>query len=125
MNPNSPTSEFLAEFARAWNQHDADLLMTFMTEDCVFDASSGPLVHGNRFEGAQAVKEAYANIWNTFPDAQWLDDKHFVHGDRGVSEWTFRGTTKDGKLVETRGCDLFIFRDGKIQTKDSFRKQRI
>ena len=125
MQSNTPDPAFLAAFARAWNQHDADLLMTFMTDDCVFDASSGPLVHGNRFEGFTAVKAAYASIWTSFPDAQWLDDTHFVAGDRGVSEWTFRGTAADGKRVETRGCDIFLFRNGKIHTKDSFRKQRI
>ena len=125
MQSLSPTPEFLAAFARAWNQHDADLLMTFMTDDCVFDTSSGPQVHGNRLEGAKAVKAAYASIWATFTDAQWLNDTHFVLGDRGVSEWTFRGTTADGKLVETRGCDIFTFKNGKISVKDSFRKQRI
>lgn len=125
MSNSVPTPAFLEAFADAWNQHDADLLMTFMTDDCVFDSSSGPLVHGGRSEGTQSVKAAYAAIWEKFPDAQWLDGKHFVHGDRGVSEWLFRGTTKDGVVVEARGCDLFVFRDGKIQVKDSFRKQRI
>lgn len=120
-----PTPEFLAAFARAWNQHDADLLMTFMTDDCVFDASAGPLVHGNRFEGFNAVRAAYASIWTAFPDARWLDDTHFVAGDRGVSEWTFHGTATDGKRVEARGCDIFLFQNGKIRVKDSFRKQRI
>ncbi len=36
------TTEFLQAFADAWNRHDADVLMTFMTEDCVFEAPAGP-----------------------------------------------------------------------------------
>ncbi len=30
------------------------------------------------------------------PDAQWAEGSHFVCGDRGVSEWTFKGTKPDG-----------------------------
>ena len=35
---------------------------------------------------------------------------------------TFTGTDKDGGGVEVNGCDIFTFRDGKIQIKDSHRK---
>ena len=36
------TTELLQAFADAWNRHDVDALMSFMTEDCVFEASAGP-----------------------------------------------------------------------------------
>jgi len=36
------TAETLDALARAWNGHDADSLMCFMSEDCVFEASAGP-----------------------------------------------------------------------------------
>jgi hypothetical protein len=45
--------------------------------------------------------------------------RHFVCGDRGVSEWTFTGTRTDGTRVEMNGCDIFTFRDGKIALKNS------
>ena len=45
-------------------------------------------------------------------------------GERGLSEWVFRGTRTDGTRVEINGIDVFTFRDGKIAVKDSFRKQR-
>ena len=32
----------LQDFADAWNRHDVDALMTFMADDCVFEASAGP-----------------------------------------------------------------------------------
>lgn len=114
----------LDEFSAAWNKHDADSLMSFMTADCIFTTSAGPQVHGERYEHFDMVKAAYESIWMTFPDAQWLEATHFISGNRGVSEWTFRGTSQSGVLVEARGCDLFTFRGGKIHIKDSFRKQR-
>ena len=60
-----------------------------------------------------------------FPDAHWGNVRHFVHGDRGVSEWTFTGTRANGTRVEVHGCDLFTFRDGKILLKNSYRKNRL
>jgi len=116
--------DVLQRFADAWNRHDAEALMSFMTEDCVFETSAGPDVCGTRHAGRDAVRSAFAEVWTTFPDAHWGGARHFVIGDRGVSEWTFTGTRADGTRVEVHGCDLFTFRDGKIAVKDSYRKNR-
>jgi steroid delta-isomerase-like uncharacterized protein len=114
----------LHAFAEAWNRHDLDALMSMMTSDCAFQASGGNAVDGQRYQGQQAVRAAYAAVFEQYPDAHWADARHFVSGDRGVSEWTFTGTLNDGRRVEVRGCDLFTFRDGKIAVKNSFRKNR-
>ena len=118
------TVEFLQAFAEAWNRQDVDGLMSFMTEDCVFESSSGDDVRGTRYQGAEAVRRGYSKAWQDFPDAQWNDARHFVSGDRGVSEWVFTGTNADGKRSEVAGCDIFTFRDGKIAVKNSYRKNR-
>lgn len=118
------TPETLQSFADAWNRHDADGLMSFMTDDCVFESSAGPEVCGTRYVGPQAVRAGFAEVWATYPDAHWGNACHFVQGDRGVSEWTFTGTRLDGTRVEVRGCDLFTFRGGKIALKNSYRKNR-
>ncbi|HVE48406.1 MAG TPA: nuclear transport factor 2 family protein [Casimicrobiaceae bacterium] len=116
--------ESLQGFADAWNRHDVDALMRFMTEDCVFEASAGEEVCGTRYVGFESVRAAFAEVWATFPDAHWGNARHFVAGDRGVSEWTFTGTRTDGTRVEVHGCDLLTFRDGKIALKNSYRKNR-
>ena len=116
--------ELLHRFADAWNRHDLDALMSMMTDDCVFEASAGPEASGTRSEGTTAVRAAYAAVFEAFPDARWNNPRHFVAGGRGVSEWTFTGTRKDGSYVEVNGCDLFTFRDGKIAIKNSYRKNR-
>jgi len=118
------TVEDLQAFAEAWNRHDVDALMTFMTQDSVFESSAGPDVCGTRSAGRNAVSAGFAEVWKTFPDAHWGNAKHFVHGDRGVSEWIFTGTRTDGSRVEVHGCDVFTFRDGKIALKNSYRKNR-
>jgi ketosteroid isomerase-like protein len=114
----------LQTFADAFNRHDLDALMSMMTTDCVFQASAGNAVDGERHQGQQAVRAAFAAVFAQYPDAHWGGAQHFVIGDRGVSEWTFTGTLRDGKRMEVIGCDLFTFRDGRIAVKNSFRKNR-
>ena len=116
--------DLLKRFAEAWNRHDLDALMSMMTDDCVFEASAGSDVNGQRSEGHDAVRAAYAAVFAAFPDAQWRNPRHFITGNRGVSEWTFTGTGRDGRRVEVNGCDVFTFRDGKIAVKNSYRKNR-
>lgn len=116
--------EMLQAFADAWNRHDMDALMSFMSEDCVFEASAGPEVVGTRYVGREAVRAGYSEVFASFPDAHWGGARHFVQGNRGVSEWTFTGTRTDGSRLEVNGCDLFTFRDGKIAVKNSYRKNR-
>ena len=114
----------LDRFADAWNRHDLDALMSMMTDDCLFQASAGPHADGQRSQGKEAVRAAYAAVFAAFPDARWSSPRHVIAGDRGVSEWTFTGTHTDGTRVEVNGCDLFTFRGGQIAIKNSYRKNR-
>jgi steroid delta-isomerase-like uncharacterized protein len=124
MRSASDLIDLLDRFAAAWNRHDLDALMSMMTDDCVFESSAGPNVDGQRSEGKEAVRAAYAAVFAAFPDAQWVNARHFISGSRAVSEWTFTGTQLDGKRVEVNGCDLFTLRDGRIAVKNSYRKNR-
>ena len=117
-------AQFLRDFADAWNRHDIDALMSFMADDCAFHAVAGPDLLGKSFIGREQVREGFVAAWTTFPDAAWLDGDHFVAGDRGVSESTFKGTKADGSRVEARMVDVFTFRDGKIAVKNAYRKDR-
>jgi steroid delta-isomerase-like uncharacterized protein len=118
------TVEFLTAFAEGWNKHDVDHLMTFMADDCAFETTAGPEVCGKRYEGRDRVRDAFARVFKTFPDAHFGAARHFVAGERGCSEWTFTGTGPDGKRLEVHGCDLFTFRAGKIALKSSYFKDR-
>ena len=114
----------LEAFGAAWNRHDIDALMGFMTDDCVFHAVAGPELFGRTFRGRDAVREGFQLAWQTFPDAAWLDADIFIAGDRGVMESTFRGTKADGTRIEARMVDVFRFRGDKIACKNAFRKDR-
>lgn len=63
-----------------------------------------------------------AKRFEGIPDVHYGDDRHWVCGDLGVSEWTLTGTSISGVHIEVRGVDLLEFVDGKIIRKDSFWK---
>lgn len=116
--------EMLRAFAEAWNRHNIEALMSFMTDDYVFESSAGPEVCGTSWTGREAVETGFRQVWATYADARWNSPRHFVSGDRSVSEWTFSGTGHDGRRVEVDRCDVFTFRSNKIAVKNSYRKNR-
>ena len=124
MTTATVTESTLAAFSEAWNRHDVEGLMSFMSDDCVFMTAGGPEACGARHVGREAVAKAFAGAWAALPDAHWSNGVHFVQGDFGVSQWTFSGTAADGSRVETDGVDIFTFKDGKIAVKNAFRKAR-
>jgi ketosteroid isomerase-like protein len=124
LGPNTVTTTFLDAFAVAWNRHDVDAILSMMTDDCIFEASRGPEVKGTIYTGQEEVRRGVEEVFATYPDARWNEPKHFIAGDRGVSEWVFIATGPEGTRVEVQGCDVFTFRNGKIAIKNSYRKQR-
>ena len=106
----------------AFNAHDLDAIMAFFTEDCVFDTPRGPAPGGHRLVGKEEVRKGFQARLDGIPDIEYGDARHWACGDRGVSEWTIRGTQTTGEPIEVRGCDLLEFTDGKISRKDAFWK---
>ena len=117
------TPEFLARFGAAWNDHNVETILEHMTEDCVFMSSVGESADGSRWVGREAVRHGVNAFFTAYPDAHFETLGGFIAGQRGVSEWLFTATRRDGVAIRSRGCDLFTFADGKIQVKDAFRKQ--
>jgi ketosteroid isomerase-like protein len=114
----------LRAIAHGFDTHDLDAIMTHFADDAVFEAPRGSEAWGTRITGKAAVREAFAGRFAGIPDVRYLDDEHFVDGDRGASEWTLSGTTTDGQRIEVRGCDLWTFRGGRVVKKDSYWKIR-
>src|SRR3954453_1284354 len=111
----------LRAFLDAFNAHDTDAVMEFFADDCVFDTPRGPAPGGRHLVGKEQVRQGFQARFDGIPDIHYGDDRHWTAGDRGVSEWTIRGTTTDGDRIEVRGCDLFEFgAGGAITRKDSF-----
>ena len=121
-NDEAPTVEDLKQILEAFNRHDLDAIMEYFSDDCSFDFPRGPEPWGQRFIGKDQVREALAGRFKGIPDVHYGDDRHWVAGDMGVSEWTLTGTTTSGVSLKVRGCDLWEFRNGKVVRKDSYWK---
>lgn len=109
----------------AFNRHDLDAIMSYFSDDAVFESARGPDPWGTRFEGRDAVRAGLAKRFEGIPDVHYGDDRHFLSADgtRGVSEWLLTGTTTGGERLAVRGCDLWEFHDGRIVRKDSYWKR--
>ena len=117
MSTTDAATPSLQAFLDAFNEHDVDAIMSFFTADCVFETP-----RGQRMVGRERVREGIQARFDGIPDIHYGDDRHWTCGDRGVSEWTIRGTQVTGEPIEVRGCDLFEFTGGKISRKDSYWK---
>lgn len=114
--------ETLQAILSAFNAHDLDAIMEFFAEDCSLDMPRGPEPWGRRFVGKAAVREGLASRFQGLPDVYFSEDRHWVSGDMGVSEWLLTGTTPAGDPVRVRGCDHWEFRNGRVIRKDSYWK---
>ena len=120
--PQYATVELLKGFLDAFNRHDLDAIMDYFADDCVFYMPRGAGPRGDRYAGKKAVRAGLAQRFEGIADVHYGDDRHWVCGDFGVSEWTLTGTSASGKRLKVRGVDLLEFLDGKITRKDSFWK---
>lgn len=112
----------LEEFLDAYNRHSVDDVMSFFTDDAVFEAPSGTGPSGRQFVGKEQIRAAVSARFLSSPDVHWEPEQNLVLGNRGASSWLVSWTDSDGHVTRVRGCDLFDLRDGKIAKKDSFFK---
>lgn len=121
----STNMETLTRMNDGFNNKDIDAIMANFTKDAVFETSQGPHPWGERFTGHEEIRGSILAIWRTLPDLAFKDATRFVCADRGTTEWTCTATTPKGHPMEVRGCDLFIFTNGKVLRKDTYFKQVI
>jgi ketosteroid isomerase-like protein len=115
------TEERLQAFAAAWARHDVETLMTFLTEDCVYEASVGP-EPGKTYVGRKAVRQGVIDMLAHDAQGESRGGPMVLCSDRAVAEWSYVWTEPDGRVIELRGCDIYEFRGDKISRKNAFRK---
>lgn len=126
MSPERTVSvELLDAIQDAFNRHDVDEILTYFADDCEWIMARGPdPLDGRRLKGKQAIGEVLRARYKVIPDMRWVDMRHFVSvdGTRAASEWTVKGTPKDGSPIDWLGCDLWEFRNGEVTKKDTYWK---
>jgi len=114
----------LTRVAEGFRTKDIDMILDAFADDGVFELAAGPEPCGERFEGKAAIRTALERMFKG-PSFTLENATRWIAGDRAVSEWTYVATSKSGRRIEVRGCDLFALRDGKVTRKDTYLKQVI
>ena len=110
------TRALIEAYDDAWNRQDVDAIDALHTDDVVFENHTA----GERAEGAAAVHEHIAGIFERWPTLRFRGRRLYVADDFAVSEWTASATRPDGTQIEWDGVDVFPLRGGKIARKDVY-----
>ena len=111
----------LDEFNDAWSSGDVDDIMSYFTDDCVYQASVGP-EPGATYTGRDAVRQGVVDLLALDSAGESRGGNMFISGNQGVAEWSYVFSNVDGTTNEVRGCDIFEFDGDRIRRKDAFRK---
>jgi ketosteroid isomerase-like protein len=107
-------------FNEAFNRHDVDAIMSWMTEDCVFE-NTRPAPDGTRISGQPAVRAFWEEFFRRSPQARFETEELITSGDRCIVRWIYRWV-RDETPGHVRGVDIFRVREGKIAEKLSYVK---
>ncbi|MFZ0665037.1 MAG: nuclear transport factor 2 family protein [Acidimicrobiales bacterium] len=102
-------------FGAAWTEHDLDLALSFLSDDCVFDAT-GPSPDGTRHVGPGDIRHAWKAIFDD-PSSKFEAEETFGAKDRVVQRWRYSWS---GGYV--RGIDVFKVSGDTITEKLSYVK---
>jgi ketosteroid isomerase-like protein len=108
-------------FNELFNRGDLAGVLALMTDDCVFE-NTYPPPDGTRYVGQAAVGVAFAEFFNTSPQANFQTEEIFAAGDRCVVRWVYQWTDAENRRGHVRGVDLFRLYNGKVAEKLAYVK---
>lgn len=108
----------------AFNANDIDAVMAHFADDAIFDHAAGPDEHGIRFEGADAIRQVFAGLFDKVASVHWETLDCGIAGNKAYCEFRRTATHQDGTKEEFLSVDILTFRDGLIIHKDTYYKQR-
>jgi ketosteroid isomerase-like protein len=94
-----PAAEVVEAFGAAWAAHDLETALSFLSEECVFDAT-GPAPDGTRHVGREAIRAAWQEIFDN-RSSLFEPEETFSAGDRVVQRWRY---TWDGDTCVGSTC---------------------
>ena len=117
-----PGSDFTAAYVAAWNSHDPDGVLGFMTSDVVYDHSAWPVT----MRGHDEVRAFMQSSWRAFPDLRFevIEGPYLLGQDKAAFWWRATGTmtgllgppgfAPTGKSWEAYGADFVEYREGRL-----------
>jgi steroid delta-isomerase-like uncharacterized protein len=118
-------TKMLEDYFTAWNSQDVERLMSFFTDDCLYEDVSLKRIVRGKAELRALLESVFADI----ADFQMDIKSVFSTGRWGASEWTMSGRfvhssdpllTATGKSFLIRGATVFEMSDGKISRNTDY-----
>jgi len=121
----SANAETLRRFAEAWGKGDVDTLMSLMTENPTYRASTGA-GPGAVYQGRDEVRAAFSRMLGGAPQSANPPPpaaEVAFFGNRALAFWKLPFRSPDGTPAIVEGVDVMTFDErGRIAIKDAYRK---
>jgi steroid delta-isomerase-like uncharacterized protein len=112
------TEKMFREYLAAWNAHDLDKIVSFFSEDCVYEN----IPRGQTYRGKDELKPWAKGVFDAMPDFKLDVTSLFASDDWAACEWVMTGTQTGalpdlpatGKSFSVRGASIAQLKDRKI-----------
>jgi len=112
--------DLAAEFMLAFNHHDTDKILSFMSANPVWEFATGPDPDGFMHRGPAAVRAVIESSVKNFPDVSYETLRTYAAGDSVIIEILIVSPSKNLKY---HAADFVTFDgDDKIAIKRTYRK---
>ena len=113
-------TSYMSQALSAWSTHDPDKVISFYTDDAVYeDVAFGEVNHGKT-----ELRKFAAELFEEVPDIKLEVTSSSTYNGRGYVEWIFSGTDKGiyktGKKFSVRGASVFEMRGGKCASNKDY-----
>jgi ketosteroid isomerase-like protein len=109
-----------AEFMLAFNHHDTDKILSFMSTDPVWEFATGPDPDGFCYRGSAAVRSVIDSAFKNLPDVSYETLRTHNAGDSVIIEILIRSSSGN---LEYQAADFLTFdANDKIAVKRTYRK---
>ena len=119
--PREHLLDLTNRFMDAFNRNDLDTVMSFFSEDAVYDEFDG-----KHNQGLPAIRAAFTpQFTGTFGTMKFLDEDLFIDADTGkvMASWRCTLSVK-GQPTSWRGLDLLHFKGNKLIRKITYAKAK-
>lgn len=117
---SAANEKLLDDMYAAWRAHDVEKVVSYYTDDCVYEDMAMGVVN----EGKDALRHFVEEVYKTMPDFKVEYVNRFATETEAAGEWVitatwngpFEGVDCTGKKIRFTGLSRYTFRDGLIAT---------
>ena len=123
-SPELVTPMLLEKVGKAFNGNDIDAVMECFAPDAIFDHASGSESYGTRFQGHDALKKVFGDLFESVQSVSWETIDERICGDKAFCEYMRKATFPNGERQEFLSVDILTFKAGLITYKNTYYKNR-